>query len=105
MYCELCRSGNEAEFTSEMMIHFSGLPNIDNLGIPAFPKISVCLDCGFSRFSIPEPELSLLAEGTRTSEPSIGLKNVGNWPPRRTLPTDITSGSTSERSSQRMPFH
>jgi hypothetical protein len=62
MYCELCQSDSQAEFTAEMMIHFSGLPNIDNPGVPAFPKIAVCLDCGFSRFSIAEPELSLLAE-------------------------------------------
>jgi hypothetical protein len=79
MYCELCQSGNQSEFTAEMMIHFSGLPNIDNPGIPAFPKIAVCLDCGFSRFSITEPELSLLAEGTRTSERSIQQKSVGKW--------------------------
>jgi hypothetical protein len=63
-----------------MMIHFSGLPNIDNPGVPAFPKIAVCLDCGFSRFSIAEPELSLLAEfSIPISEPSIGQNSVGRW--------------------------
>ena len=62
MYCELCQSDSQTEFTAEMMIHFSGLPHIDNPGVRAFPKIAVCLDCGFSRFSIAEPELSLLAE-------------------------------------------
>lgn len=45
-----------------MMIHFSGLRNIDYPGIPAFPRISVCLNCGSSRFNIPETELNRLAE-------------------------------------------
>jgi hypothetical protein len=82
MCCELCQSGSQAEFAAEMMIHFSGLQNIDNPGIPAFPKIAVCLDCGFSRFSITDPELSLLADGrSRTSKPPIGPKNVGRWSP------------------------
>jgi hypothetical protein len=72
MCCEVCQSGSQGEFTAEMMIHFSGLQNIDNPGVPAFPKIAVCLDCGFSRFSITDPELSLLARsGIRTSQPFI----------------------------------
>jgi len=73
MYCELCQSRNQAEFTAEMMIHFSGLEYIDNPGIPTLPKIAVCLDCGFSRFSIGEPELSQLAS-VRTDKPSIGSR-------------------------------
>jgi len=77
MRCQLCQSRNQAEFTAEMMIHFSGLECIDNPGIPTFPKLAVCLDCGFSRFSITEPELSQLAEGIKRSEPSIWQKSVG----------------------------
>jgi hypothetical protein len=61
MLCALCKSGNQAEFTAEMMIHLSGRANIDNPGLLAFPKVSVCLDCGSSRFIIPETELALLA--------------------------------------------
>ena len=60
MFCALCQSGNEAEFTAEMMIHFSGLRNIDNPGVLTFAKVSVCLGCGSSRFTIPETELALL---------------------------------------------
>jgi len=32
-----------------------------NPGVFVFPKVSVCLDCGSSRFSIAETELALLA--------------------------------------------
>ena len=37
MSCPSCASQNEAEFTTEMMIHFSGLMNMElsrRLGIP-----------------------------------------------------------------------
>jgi hypothetical protein len=73
MYCTSCQSGNQAEFTVEIMIHFSGLRNIDKPGVLAFPKVSVCLDCGFSQFTTPETALTLLA----TSETSSRRRNVG----------------------------
>ena len=57
-----CASGNQVEFTAEMIIHFSGLRYIDNPGVWAFPKVSVCLDCGFSRFTLPESQLHELRE-------------------------------------------
>jgi hypothetical protein len=69
MHCELCRSGNQAEFTAEMMIHFSGLMDIDHPGVPAVPRIAVCLDCGFSRFVMPQAELARLRRRRATSDP------------------------------------
>jgi hypothetical protein len=51
---------NEAEFTTEIMIHFSGLNNIDKPGVLLFPKALVCLDCGFSRFTILGTDVALL---------------------------------------------
>jgi hypothetical protein len=68
MGCASCQSGNQAEFTAEMMIHFSGLRNIEHPGISVTPKVSVCLDCGFSRFTMPEIELEQLATRTATSD-------------------------------------
>ncbi len=67
MRCALCQSANQAELTAEMMLHFSGLRNIDHPGVLVFPKVSVCLDCGFSRFATPKTELALLASRTATS--------------------------------------
>jgi len=51
-----------------MLIHFSGLRNIDHPGIPVFRNVFVCLDCGASQFAIPEAELALLASRTTTGE-------------------------------------
>ena len=62
MYCPSCQSSNQAEFTTEMMIHFSGLKYVDCPGVFAFPKIVVCLDCGAARFSTPEEVLRQLQQ-------------------------------------------
>jgi hypothetical protein len=68
MSCMLCASGKEAEFNGEINIHFPGLKNLDKPTVWVFPKILVCLDCGFSRFTVPQTELALLARGTGTGE-------------------------------------
>ncbi len=71
MSCLLRASGNQAEFGSEILIHFRGLKNLDKPSVWVFPKLFVCLDCGSSRFMTPESELALLAKGAPASECSI----------------------------------
>jgi hypothetical protein len=68
MSCMSGASGNEAEFNAEINIHFPRLRNLDKPGVWVFPNLLVCLDCGFSRFTVPETELALLARGTGTKE-------------------------------------
>ena len=60
MRCVGCESERLREFASEIAIHFSGLENLRNPHVLVFPKVIVCLDCGFSEFSIVEPELKKL---------------------------------------------
>jgi hypothetical protein len=64
MNCLLCASSNQTEFSTEMAIHFAGLgkPHVFIL-----PRILVCLDCGLSRFELPEAELQELREGRVSS--------------------------------------
>lgn len=62
MSCKSCSSNSRAQFGSEIMIHFSGLKNLDKPTVMVFPKIAVCLDCGVTEFTIPEAELRLLGE-------------------------------------------
>ena len=75
MNCASCGSSNESEFNAEINVHFRGLKNLDNPGVLAFPKILICLDCGFSRFTSTTTELAQLAKGTQTTEPSLALRN------------------------------
>jgi hypothetical protein len=62
MLCKSCASENQTECGTEIMIHFSGLKNLDKFPISVFPKLLICLDCGFTEFTIPETELRLLGE-------------------------------------------
>jgi hypothetical protein len=61
-----------------MNIHFSGLRNIDYPGLLVFPHILVCLECGSSRFTIPETELALLAMCSPKTDahPEKDVRNV-----------------------------
>jgi hypothetical protein len=72
MYCLLCASANQAEFGTEILVHFRGLKNLNKPIVWLFPKLLVCLDCGFSRFTIPETELAFLAGGNATTEARTG---------------------------------
>jgi hypothetical protein len=67
MSCPSCASGNESDFPVEMVIHFRGLKNVDKPGVWVFPKLLVCLNCGFARFTVPQTEFVLLAADTRAS--------------------------------------
>ena len=68
MSCPACSSCNQVEFSAEMVVHSSGLKNIDRPAVYVFPKILVCLDCGFSQFSVPESALVSLAVCTPQSK-------------------------------------
>jgi hypothetical protein len=61
MPCSFCTSSRQAEFPAEVNIHRQGLRNADKPGIFVFPRVVVCLDCGFSTFMTPETELLQLA--------------------------------------------
>jgi hypothetical protein len=66
MVCKSCRSGNQRKFNSEINVHLSGLKNLDKPPVFVFPRLSVCLDCGFAEFAIPETELCLLGKDANT---------------------------------------
>lgn len=83
MSCQGCGSGNQEAFTAEINIHFRGLKNLDKPGVLVVPKLLVCLDCGFSRFTTPETALAQLASGTRTSEASSQGRRAGDATLRR----------------------
>jgi hypothetical protein len=70
MSCASCGSSHQAEFTSEVNIHFRGLAHIDEVGVLIFPQLSVCLDCGFSMFTTSKTELSRLTCGSLASDMS-----------------------------------
>jgi len=60
MVCKSCGLERQAEFSAEINIHFPGEKGLDEPGIWVFPKLEVCLFCGWTQFRIPEAELSRL---------------------------------------------
>jgi hypothetical protein len=51
-----------------MVIHLTGLKNVNNPGVLLFPHVLVCLDCGFLVHTVPARQLALLSESTSKSE-------------------------------------
>jgi hypothetical protein len=76
MHCSLCQSSNQAEFTAEMMIHFDGRRCLDNPGVLVFPKVLICLNCGFSRFTTQKTDLGRLAGDNIRTEASTQRLSV-----------------------------
>lgn len=62
MACRSCGSENQKEFGAEINIHFPGRKFLDKPAVLVFPKLVVCLNCGFAEFTLPETELRLLGE-------------------------------------------
>jgi len=65
MACKRCASENQKVFNGEVAIHFVGLENLDKPIVWAFPKLVVCMHCGFAEFTVPERELKVLVQGKR----------------------------------------
>jgi hypothetical protein len=63
MACKSCGSDRQRKFNSEIGIHFPGAEGLTKPLVLVFPKVTVCLDCGFTEFQIDRNELSTLDEG------------------------------------------
>jgi len=77
MACLSCRSAKQAELTAEMLIHFPGLKHLVKPGVWLFPKLLVCLDCGSSRFTVPEAALASVVEGALAKDSSKLADSAG----------------------------
>ncbi len=67
MSCKSCQSERQSNLNGEIAIHSPGLKGLDKPIVWVFPKILVCLNCGFTEFTIPETELYVLRNGTGLS--------------------------------------
>ena len=60
MACRSCGSYAQSEFGAEINIHFPGRSGLDKPAILVFPKLLICLDCGFTEFAVSEIDLQRL---------------------------------------------
>jgi hypothetical protein len=68
MSCLACASSNYVELSAAIVLNSAALENEESACVELFPKVLVCLDCGFTRFNVSPPELVSLAAGTQTAE-------------------------------------
>ena len=61
-HCKSCRSENQRTLNGEIAIHFPGLDGLEKPIVWVFPKLLLCLNCGFTEFVVPEAELRRLVE-------------------------------------------
>lgn len=54
MACACCQCTNQRVFPAEINIHFPGLEALSKPTVWVFPRLLVCLDCGFTEFTVPE---------------------------------------------------
>jgi hypothetical protein len=65
MQCKSCESQHQTEFDAEINIHLPGKTGMDKPAVLVYPKLLVCLDCGFTECKVTEATLPRLAEGAR----------------------------------------
>jgi len=70
MSCIACGSIDQREFSSQIVLHFSGIKKLNEPGVWLFPNLLVCMDCGYSHFTIQEP-------GWRPLQASLRSANSG----------------------------
>jgi hypothetical protein len=64
MGCKRCDSESQGSFNGEIAIHFPGLKGLDKPIMWMFPKLAVCLECGFAEFAVPDEPLATIKEIT-----------------------------------------
>jgi len=65
MSCKKCGSEQIAEYGSELNVHFHGHRDLNEQALLLFPKLLVCLKCGFTEFTLSESELPLFSKDVR----------------------------------------
>jgi hypothetical protein len=63
MACRSCGSKDPTGFAAEMSVHVLGLENVDKSTVLVFPRLLVCMNCGFTELTMAENELRLLGKG------------------------------------------
>ena len=63
MVCTRCSSASLKPFTAEVAIHFPGWDGLEKPQVLVYPKLMVCLGCGFVEFMLPARQLQQLKDG------------------------------------------
>jgi hypothetical protein len=64
MSCRKCQSEYQREYASEINVHLRQSDHAEE-AVLVFPKLLVCLNCGFAEFTLSESELPLLTRSAK----------------------------------------
>jgi len=65
MPCRSCQSECVTTFDSEINIHLPGLNHLAEPAVLVFPRLMICMDCGFIEGKIDAAQLNELRDGPR----------------------------------------
>jgi predicted nucleic-acid-binding Zn-ribbon protein len=91
MTCKRCHSNKQSVFNGELAIHFPGFEGLNKHIVWVFPKLVVCLHCGFTEFAVPQRELQVLTQGSPV-EGAVVLTEEGSRPAEKVRTKSIWSG-------------
>jgi hypothetical protein len=60
--CPSCASDNKRTLNGETALHFPGFKGLDKPIVWSFPRILVCLNCGFAEFALEDAALKSLRQ-------------------------------------------
>jgi len=66
MACKFCQSAHQGGFPAEINIHFPDKENLTRPTLWVFPRLLICVDCGFAEFLIGPAELQKLKNSELT---------------------------------------
>jgi hypothetical protein len=91
MTCKGCHSEKQSVFNGEIAIHFPGLQGLNKPIVWVFPKLVVCLYCGFTEFAVPDRELQVLTQGSPV-EGAVVLSKEGCRPSEKVRTKSLSPG-------------
>jgi hypothetical protein len=91
MACKGCHSEKQSVFNGEIAIHFPGREGLNKSIVWVFPKLVVCLHCGFAEFAVPERELQVLTQGSPV-EGAVVLTKEASRPSGKVRIQSLSSG-------------
>jgi hypothetical protein len=69
-----CQSSKPSQFNGEIAIHFPGVEGLNKITVWVFPKLQICLSCGFAAFTVPERELRALQQGSAIQDAVVWIE-------------------------------
>jgi hypothetical protein len=69
MSCKRCAFDDQKNFNGELALHFPGMAGLDKPIVWIFPKLLVCLRCGFGEFVVPDEQVEQLKNGDLPAQP------------------------------------